>query len=132
MSLGALALVLSIVSLCIGNAFAKGLFDAVGPIGTTTLRLLFSTCFMLMFWRPWRLALTRSVLATIIPYGLCMVGMNSFFYLAIAKLPLGIALAIQFSGPLTVAVLSSRSRFDFLWVFFALSGLYLLLWPNNT
>ncbi|MDO5667674.1 MAG: DMT family transporter [Alcaligenaceae bacterium] len=123
---------MSIFSLCIGNSFAKGLFEAVGPIGTTTLRLVFSTAFMLIFWRPWRLDLTRSDLATIIPYGICMVGMNSFFYLAIAKLPLGITLAIQFSGPLSVAVLSSRSRFDFLWVLFALAGLYLLLWPGSS
>lgn len=131
MPLGALALVLSIFSLCIGNSFAKGLFESVGPIGTTTLRLLFSTIFMLVFWRPWRIALTRSDLATIIPYGVCMVCMNSTFYLAIDRLPLGVTLAIQFSGPLTVAVLSSRSRFDFLWVFFALVGLYLLLWPSG-
>ena len=131
MPLGALALVLSIISLCIGNSFAKGLFESVGPIGTTTLRLLFSTTFMLVFWRPWRIALTRSDLATIIPYGVCMVCMNSTFYLAIDRLPLGVTLAIQFSGPLTVAVLSSRSRFDFLWVFFALVGLYLLLWPGG-
>lgn len=130
MSLGALALVLSIVSLCIGNSFAKGLFDSTGPVGATTLRLLFSTVFMMLFWRPWRMALTRSDLATIIPYGLCMVCMNSTFYLAIDRLPLGVTLAIQFSGPLTVAVLSSRSRMDFLWVLLALLGLYLLLWPS--
>lgn len=132
MSLGALALVLSIVSLCIGNSFAKGLFDSAGPVGATTLRLLFSTVFMMLFWRPWRMALTRSDLATIIPYGLCMVCMNSTFYLAIDRLPLGVTLAIQFSGPLTVAVLSSRSRMDFLWVLLALLGLYLLLWPSAT
>ena len=131
MSLGALALVLSIFSLCIGNSFAKGLFEAAGPVGATTLRLLFSTLFMMLFWRPWRIALTRSDLATIIPYGLCMVGMNSTFYLAIDRLPLGVTLAIQFSGPLAVAVLSSRSRMDFGWVLLALAGLYLLLWPGH-
>lgn len=131
MSLGALALILSIISLCIGTSFAKSLFDSLGPVGTTTLRLVFSTCFMWLLWRPWRLALTRSDLASVIPYGICMVGMNSFFYMAIDKLPLGIAIAIQFSGPLTVAVLSSRSRYDFLWVLFALGGLYLLLWPST-
>lgn len=130
MSLGALALILSIISLCVGTSFAKSLFESLGPVGTTTLRLIFSTCFMWLLWRPWRLALTRSDLASIIPYGICMVGMNTFFYMAIAKLPLGVAIAIQFSGPLTVAVLSSRSRYDFLWVCFALGGLYLLLWPN--
>ena len=131
MSLGALALILSIISLCVGTSFAKSLFDSLGPVGTTTLRLVFSTCFMWLFWRPWRLALTRSDLSSIIPYGICMVGMNTFFYMAIAKLPLGVAIAIQFSGPLTVAVLSSRSKYDFLWVGFALAGLYLLLWPTT-
>ena len=131
MSLGALALILSIISLCIGTSFAKSLFDSLGPIGTTTLRLVFSTCFMCLLWRPWRLAITRSDLASIIPYGLCIVGMNTFFYMAIDKLPLGVAIAIQFSGPLTVAVFSSRSRYDFLWVLLALFGLYLLLWPGK-
>lgn len=129
-SLGAIALILSIFSLCLGNSFAKGLFDAVGPVGTTTLRLVFSTCFMWLFWRPWRLPFAQSDLATILPYGLTMVGMNTFFYLAIDKLPLGVTLAIQFSGPLTLAILSSRCRYDFLWVALALTGLYLLLWPS--
>lgn len=131
MSLGVLALILSIFSLCIGTSFAKSLFDSLGPVGTTTLRLSFSTCFMWLLWRPWRLAITRSDLASIIPYGLCVVGMNSFFYMAISTLPLGVAIAIQFSGPLTVAVFSSRSRFDFLWVLIALFGLYLLVWPSS-
>ena len=59
---------------------------------------------MWLFWRPWRLPFAQSDLATITPYGLTMVGMNTFFYLAIDKLPLGVTLAIQFSGPLTLAI----------------------------
>lgn len=129
-SLGALALLISVTSLCVGSAFAKSLFESIGPVGTTTVRIVFSTCLMWLWWRPWRLAISSADFKTIIPYGIFMLGMNGFFYLAMASLPIGIALAIQFSGPLAVAILSSRSRLDFIWVLLAVSGLSILIWPS--
>ncbi|XVN74062.1 Threonine/homoserine exporter RhtA [Oligella sp. MSHR50489EDL] len=131
MWIGVLTLVLSIISLCTGTSFAKTLFSEVGAVGTTTFRIFFSACILWLIWRPWRIPVTRSDLATIVPYGICIVGMNLPFYLALQTLPVGIALAIEFTGPLSLAIYKSRTRFDFLWIAFAMVGLYLLLWPNS-
>ena len=131
MWLGVVTLILSIVSLCTGTSFAKTLFTEVGAIGTTTFRIFFSACILWLIWRPWRIPLTRADLTTIIPYGVCIVGMNLPFYLSLQTLPVGIALAIEFTGPLSLAIYKSRTRFDFLWIAFAVVGLYLLLWPGT-
>lgn len=130
MWVGILTLVLSIISLCTGTSFAKTLFSEVGAVGTTTFRIFFSACILWLIWRPWRIPVTRSDLATIVPYGICIVGMNLPFYQALQSLPVGIALAIEFIGPLSLAIYTSRTRFDFLWIAFAVIGLYLLLWPD--
>ncbi len=131
MWLGVVTLILSIISLCTGTSFAKTLFTEVGAIGTTTFRIFFSACILWLIWRPWRIPLTRADLATIVPYGICIVGMNLPFYLSLQTLPVGIALAIEFTGPLSLAIYKSRTRFDFLWITFAIVGLYLLLWPST-
>lgn len=130
MWVGVVTLILSIISLCTGTSFAKTLFSEVGAIGTTTFRIFFSACVLWLIWRPWRIPLTRVDLTTIIPYGVCIVGMNLPFYLSLQTLPVGIALAIEFTGPLGLAIYKSRTRFDFLWIAFAVIGLYLLLWPG--
>ena len=130
MWVGVVTLILSIISLCTGTSFAKTLFSEVGAIGTTTFRIFFSACILWLIWRPWRIPLTRVDLTTIIPYGVCIVGMNLPFYLSLQTLPVGIALAIEFTGPLGLAIYKSRTRFDFLWITFAVIGLYLLLWPG--
>ena len=130
MWIGIVTLILSIISLCTGTSFAKSLFSEVGAIGTTTFRIFFSACILWLIWRPWRIPVTRSDLATIVPYGICIVGMNLPFYLSLQTLPVGIALAIEFTGPLGLAVYKSRTRFDFLWIALAILGLYLLLWPG--
>ena len=99
MWVGVVTLILSIISLCTGTSFAKTLFTEVGAIGTTTFRIFFSACILWLIWRPWRIPVTRSDLATIVPYGICIVGMNLPFYLSLQTLPVGIALAIEFTGP---------------------------------
>jgi inner membrane transporter RhtA len=117
----------SILSLCIGSSFAKTLFPVAGAEGTTAIRLVFAAVLLLAFWRPWRRPLARRDAFTIALYGVVLGAMNLLFYLAIARIPLGIAIAIEFTGPLVLAIAASRRARDFVWIGFAVLGLGLLL-----
>lgn len=125
--LPALAVLGSVTALAIGTSYAKHLFPLVGAQGTSALRVGFSALLLLLFWRPWRWKTSRVDAMTILRYGLTLGLMNLLFYMAIRTIPFGIAVAIEFTGPLTVAMLSSRRPIDFLWVGCALLGLLLLL-----
>lgn len=114
-------------SLCIGTSFAKSLFTALGAQGTTALRVGFSALILLCVWRPWRIPLTLANARAIALYGAALGATNLLFYMALRTIPLGLAIAIEFTGPLAVAVLSSRRAIDFLWIAFAVTGLLLLL-----
>lgn len=122
-----LALIASMVCLCIGSSFGKTLFPLVGAEGTTTYRLVGASLILLAFWRPWRIPLNKRDAIAILGYGVVLGVMNLFFYLSLRTLPIGIAIALEFSGPLTLAVVLSRRLIDFLWIGFALMGLGLLL-----
>lgn len=123
-----LAILGSIVFLCTGTSWAKfALFPAVGAQGTTALRLGFAALLMLLFWRPWRTRLQPSDWRSILLYGSTLGFMCLSFYLSLRTLPFGIAVAIEFAGPLTVAVWSSRRAVDFVWIALAVAGLALLL-----
>jgi inner membrane transporter RhtA len=115
----------SIVSLQVGAAFAKQLFTMAGPAGVVSLRLLFAALILLVVWRPsWRL--DRKALAVVVAYGIVLAGMNYFIYHAIDRIPLGVAVTIEFLGPLAVAVFGSRRKLDLLWAGFAATGVLLL------
>ncbi|WP_407935239.1 EamA family transporter [Cupriavidus plantarum] len=114
-------------SLCVGTSFAKSLFSAVGAQGTTALRVGFSALILLAVWRPWRLPLSARHARVIALYGASLGATNLLFYMALRSIPLGLCIAIEFMGPLTVAVLSSRRAIDFLWIAFAVVGLLMLL-----
>ncbi|MBY4898596.1 DMT family transporter [Cupriavidus sp. AU9028] len=117
----------SMASLCIGTSFAKSLFDAVGAQGTTALRVGFSALILLMVWRPWRWPLAGRDARAIALYGSALGMTNLLFYMSLRTVPLGLAIAIEFTGPLAVAIASSRRALDFVWIALAVAGLLLLL-----
>jgi inner membrane transporter RhtA len=116
----------SIISVQLGAALAKGLFQQIGPGGTVLVRCSFAALALMVFWRPRFRAHRRAEYGLIILYGLTIAGMNAAFYASIARIPLGIASTLEFLGPLGVAVAASRHRLDFLWVGLATAGLVLL------
>ena len=117
----------SLVSLCVGTSFAKSLFPAVGPEGTTTYRIVFAMLMLMALWRPWRQRWTWQDMLPLGLYGVTLGVMNLCFYSALKTIPFGIAIAIEFTGPLAVAIWGSRKASDLLWIGFAVVGLGLLL-----
>jgi len=114
-----------IVSVQIGAAMAKQLFATVGSTGTVALRLFFAAVILLVVWRP-SLRLSRRAWAVVVSYGLVLGAMNLCFYLALARLPLGVTVTITFLGPLSVAIGGSRRWLDGLWALLAAGGVVLL------
>lgn len=123
-----LAVLGSVTALGVGTSWAKqALFPVVGAQGTTAVRVGLSALLMLMLWRPWRWRLTRADAQAVALYGAALGAMNLMFYLSLQTLPFGLAVAIEFAGPLAVAIWSSRRAVDFVWVALAIVGLALLL-----
>ena len=123
-----LAVLGSVIALGIGTSWAKQwLFPLVGAQGTTAVRVGLSAVLMLLLWRPWRWHLSRTDARAIALYGVALGGMNLMFYMSLRTLPFGLAVAIEFSGPLAVAIWSSRRAVDFIWVGLAIAGLAMLL-----
>lgn len=120
-------LLIAMASIQTGASLAKSLFPLVGAQGTTTLRLTFASLILLLILRPWRAQLTAKSLRTVFVYGVALGGMNFLFYMSLRSVPLGIAVALEFTGPLTVALISSRKAIDFVWIALAILGLLLLI-----
>ena len=120
-------LFISMASIQAGSALAKSMFPIVGAQGATSLRLIFASVIMTVILRPWRAKLTAKSLRTLIIYGMALGGMNLLFYMSLRTLPLGIAVSLEFTGPLSVAIYSSRRALDFLWIGIAIVGLLLLI-----
>lgn len=121
------ALLAAILTFCLGTSFAKSLFPLVGAEGTTAYRVGFSALILLAVMRPWRAPVNRRDLLRIVPYGVALGTMNLCFYLSLRTAPLGLAIAIEFLGPLTVSLLYSRRPIQFAMVGLAVAGLLLLL-----
>jgi inner membrane transporter RhtA len=121
----------AICSVQLGAAFAKVLFEDLGPAGTVFLRTAFAAIILLAVWRPWR-SLNASGIARrdevllVVAFGVTLAAMNLCFYEALSRVPLGIAVTLEFTGPLAVAVAGSRRALDVLWVVLAAAGILLL------
>lgn len=111
----------------LGAAFAVTLFDQLSPAGTAFLRLAFAAIILWAIWRP-RLTGDLRLAAA---FGAALGLMNLSFYEAIARLPLGVAVTIEFTGPLLVAVIGSRRPLDLLWIALAAAGIVLLVGPGG-
>ncbi|HET6499936.1 MAG TPA: EamA family transporter [Amycolatopsis sp.] len=129
---------IGVVSVQLGAALAKQLFTVAGPAGATTLRLFFAALVLSLVWRPslrdWggttagaaTASLARRGWPVVLAYGLSLGLMNLTFYQALARIPQGIAVTIEFLGPLGVALAGSRRLLDALWVLLAAGGVVLL------
>jgi inner membrane transporter RhtA len=117
---------LGIVSVQVGSALAKHLISAVGSFGAVALRLFFAAAMLLLLWRP-SLRMNRRTWTVVLGYGVILGVMNLSFYLALARIPLGIAVTIEFLGPLAVALAGSRTWLDAFWGLLAAGGVVLLM-----
>jgi inner membrane transporter RhtA len=122
-----LALLGSMVSTYLGAAIAKGLFPQVGSQGVTALRVGLAACMLLAWCKPWRFPLARKDVPNLLVYGLMLGCMNLMIYGAFARIPIGIAVAIEVTGPLLVVLAGSRRPRDFAWLACAVGGLWLLM-----
>lgn len=121
--IGPLPLALTaIVSVQFGNALAGSTFAEVGALGAASLRLLFAAVILIAVLRPSVRGWTRRVWLGVIALGIGLAGMNSLIYLAIERVPIGVAVAVELIGPLAVAVAGARRARDLLWVGLAAVG----------
>jgi inner membrane transporter RhtA len=123
--------VVAIASTQLGAAVAKSLFDELGPTGTVFLRVAFAAVALAALWRPGLRRWARSELALAAAFGVALAGMNLSFYAALDRLPLGIAVTLEFSGPLGVALFGSRRPLDVLWAVLAAAGILVLADPGG-
>jgi inner membrane transporter RhtA len=125
-------LLVAMVSFQAGASIAKSLFAVVGPQGAAALRLAFGTAMLLAVFRPWRTRPSAAAWRPILIYGVSLGVMNLLFYTALSTVPLGLAVALEFSGPLAVAMMASRRPIDFVWIALAIGGLLLILRPAGS
>jgi inner membrane transporter RhtA len=117
---------LGMLSVQVGAAFAKGLFPVLGPYGTVFLRLVFAALILMIAWRPRIRGHSSSDYLLVLLFGLIFAAMNTSFYASLERLPLGVAVTVEFVGPLGVAVFGSRRLVDLLWALLAAGGIVLL------
>ena len=139
-----LVILIAMISIQSGASLAKSLFPLVGAPGVTALRLALGTFILVVIFKPWRLRFAPEQRLPLLFYGLSLGAMNYLFYLSIQRIPLGVAVALEFTGPLAVALFGSRRPLDFVWVALAVLGLWFLgglhsdrparrrrAWPRN-
>jgi len=123
-----LAVIASMISIQWGASLAKQLFPILGIPATAMLRTVLAAAILAVYAKPWRgPRLSREAAVSVIGYGLAMGAMNLLFYLAIARIHLGIAVALQFLGPLCVTLSHARRLVDLLWAALAMAGIIMLM-----
>lgn len=126
------AVLLAIVSVQCGAAIAKTLFPAIGAAGTASIRIGISAFILLLAYRPNLKTITPAQWKIVIPYGLSLGAMNLIFYFAIERIPIGLAVTLEFIGPLLVAIIGSKRLVDYCWVLLAAMGIALIApWTND-
>jgi len=118
--------VVAILSVQFGNAIAVSLFAQVGPLGAAALRLALAALILLVAIRPRVQGWDRRTWIGVGMLGLGLAGMNALIYVAIASIPIGVAVTIELLGPLAVAVAGTRRWRDLAWVGLAALGVVLL------
>lgn len=129
---GGVPLVLvAITSLQFGAALAGTIFDETGPAGTALLRALFAALILVAIWRPRPSAYSASDLRLVALFGVVLGAMNLCIYESFSRIPLGVAVTIEFAGPLGIAVALSRRRLDLACAALAALGIVLLADPGS-
>ena len=126
------ALLLAMASFQAGASIAKTLIPRIGAPGTAALRVGLGALIVAILQRPWRTMPTRRSWRSLLVYGVSLGTMNLVFYMSLRTIPLGIAVALEFTGPLAVAAFSSRRISHFVWLALAVIGLLFLLPLNLT
>ncbi|WP_286861868.1 MULTISPECIES: EamA family transporter [Acinetobacter] len=121
-----LILLIAMISMQSSGSFAKYLFGQFPILTVSAMRLFLGAAVLALIFKIWQINFRQVKWSAIISYGLALAGMNMLFYLAIDRLPLGIAVSFEFIGPLSVALFHARQKFDFIWVGLAILGLVLL------
>jgi inner membrane transporter RhtA len=116
----------AVISVQCGSALATTLFAETGAGGAAFLRLAFGALVLLAVWKPWKQHHNRAGWRAALLFGLCTAALNYSFYLAIDRIPLGVAVTLEFIGPLVLAVAGSRRLIDLLWAALAAAGIALL------
>jgi inner membrane transporter RhtA len=124
---GAVIALSALASTAIGAAIAKTIFPVVGATGLAALRIALAAVLLLALVKPWRRPVPRAMRWPLFLYGLMLGFMNLLIYEAFARIPIGIAVAIEVTGPLAIALFGSRRPRDFLWLGCAVLGLALLI-----
>jgi inner membrane transporter RhtA len=121
-------LLLMIAMLCVqgSGSLAKILFQSFPVLTVSAMRLFFGALILAVIFKIWTINFKVVRWKAILSYGFALAGMNALFYLSLERLPLGLAVAFEFIGPLSVALFHARQRYDFIWVGCAILGLVLL------
>src|SRR5699024_1437646 len=123
---GVVLVMAATLALPLGAAVATQLFPIGGAWGVSAVRLLLASNFLILLSRPTPLRWSKTAWRAVVLFGITLAGLNGFFYAAVERIPLGVAVAIEFVGPLALAVILSTSRRDLIWIGMAGLGLVAL------